>query len=88
MNILSNFLKKRIIIKPDGHCSPRAVFNGIKRKGFLAGYSNYKQLLREAIFDITYNDLYLDWIADSKENIIQKLKEYKESKNYTTNIIK
>ena len=77
----SNFLKKRISIKPDGHCLPRAVFNGIKRKGFLVGYSNYKQLLRH-----TYNDLYLDWIVDSKENIIQELKEYEQNKNYTTDI--
>ena len=67
---LNNFLKKRISIKPDGYCLPRAVFNGIKRNGFLVGYSNYKLLLREAIFGITFNDLYLDWIADSKENII------------------
>ena len=78
----SNFLKKRISIKPDGHCLPRAVFNGIKRKGFLVGYSNYKQLLRH-----TYNDLYLDWIVDSKENIIQELKEYEQNKNYTTDIV-
>ena len=62
---------KRISMKPDGHYLPRAVFNGIKRKGFLVGFSNYKQLFREASFDITYNDLYLDWIAYSKENIIQ-----------------
>ena len=84
---LNNFLKERISIKPDSHCLPQAVFNGIKRKGFLVGYSNYKQLFREAIFDITYNDLYLDWIADSKEIIIQELKEYEQNKNYTTNIV-
>ena len=32
---LSGYMKKRIQIKPDGHCLPRAVFNGLKRKGFL-----------------------------------------------------
>ena len=74
-------------MKPDGHCLPQVVFNGIKRKWFLVGFSNYKQLFQEAIFDITYNDLYLDWIAYSKENIIQWLKEYKQNKNYTTNIV-
>ena len=31
---LSDYMKKRIQIKPDGHCLPRAVFNGLKRKGF------------------------------------------------------
>ena len=82
-----SFLKTRISIKPDGHCLSRAVFNGIKRKRFLVGYSSYKQLLREAIFDLTYNDLYLDWIADSKGNITQELKEYEQNKNYTTNIV-
>ena len=84
---LNNILKKRISIKPDSHWLPRAVFNAIKRTGFLVGYSSNKQLLREAIFDITYNDLYLDWIADPEENIIQELKEYEQSKNYITNIV-
>ena len=32
-------------------------------------------------FPHTYND----WIADSKENIIQELKEYEQNMNYTTN---
>ena len=27
------------------------------------------------------------WIADSKENIIQELKEYKQNNNYTTDIV-
>ena len=53
----------------------------------MVGYSSYKQLPQEAIFDITYNDLSLDLIADSKENIIQELKEYEQNKNYTTNIV-
>ena len=53
----------------------------------MVGYSSYKQLPQEAIFDIIYNDLSLDWIADSKENIIQELKEYEQNKNYTTNIV-
>ena len=66
---LNNFLKKRKSIKPDGHCLLQAVCNGIKWKGFLVGDKIYKQL-REAIFDITYKDLCLPLIADSKENII------------------
>ena len=84
---LMNKVRIRTSVKPDGHSLPRAVFNGIKRKGFLVGYSNYKQLLQEAIFDMTYNDLYLDWIADWKENIIRELKEYEQNKNYTTIIV-
>ena len=71
-------------MKPDGHCLPRAVFNGIKRKRFLVGYSNSKQLLREAIFDTTYNGL--DQTTDSKENI-QELKEYEQNKNYNANLV-
>ena len=43
-------------------------------------------MLHKAFFDITCNDLYLDWIADSNENSIQELKEYKQNKNFTSNI--
>ena len=31
---LSDYMKKRIQIKPDSHCLPRAVFNGLKKKVF------------------------------------------------------
>ena len=40
---LSGYMKKRIQIKPDGHCLPRAVFNGLKRKGSLPDHHNYKE---------------------------------------------
>ena len=44
---LSDYIKKRIQIKPDGHCLPWAVFNGFKRKnglkGFLPDHHNYKE---------------------------------------------
>ena len=36
---LSDYRKKRIQIKPDGHCLPRAVFNISKRKGFLPDHT-------------------------------------------------
>ena len=31
---LSDYMKKRIQIKPDSHCLPRAVFNGLKKRLF------------------------------------------------------
>ena len=43
-------------------------------------------MLHKAFFDITCNNLYLDWIADSNENSIKELKEYKQNKNFTSNI--
>ena len=39
---LSDYIKKRIQIQPDGHCFLRTVFNGLKRKGFLP-HHNYKE---------------------------------------------
>ena len=59
----------------------------MKRKGFFVGQSSCKQLLQEAIFDITYNDLYRDWIVDSKEIIFQELNEYEQNKNYIKSIV-
>ena len=40
---LRDYMKKRIQINPDGHCLPRAVFNGLKRKGFLSDHHNYRE---------------------------------------------
>ena len=40
---LSDYMRKRIQIKPDGHCLLRAVFNGLKTKGFLPDHYNYKE---------------------------------------------
>ena len=49
---LSDYLKNRIEIKPDGHCLPRVVFDGLKIKGFLPNHYNYKELFRDAILTI------------------------------------
>ena len=49
---LSDHMKKRIQIKPDGHCLLWAIFNGLKRKGFLPNHHTYKELFRDAISDI------------------------------------
>ena len=40
---LSDYVNKRIQIMPDDHCLPWAVFNGLKRKGFLPDHRNYKE---------------------------------------------
>ena len=40
---LSDYMNKRIQIKPDGHRLLRAVFNGLKTKGFLHDHHNYKE---------------------------------------------
>ena len=40
---LSDYMRKRIQIKPDGHCLLRAVFNVLKTKGFLPDHYNYKE---------------------------------------------
>ena len=57
------------------------------KEGFLIGYSSYKQLLREAISDISFNDLYKDWISESKETTLEELKEYEQRKKYNANIV-
>ena len=36
----------------------RAVFNELKRKGFLSDHYNYKELFRDDISDIEYNYVY------------------------------
>ena len=79
-------MKKRIQIKPDGNCLPRAVFNGLKRKGFLPDHYNYKELFRDAISDIKFNDIYSTWMSDSKEGVFRFLAEYKNEKIYISNI--
>ena len=50
---LSDYMKKKVQIKHDGHCLPRAVFNG-----FLADHDIYKELYRVAISEIKYNNIY------------------------------
>ena len=57
---LSDYMKKGIQIKPDGHCLRTAVFNGLKRKDFLPDHYNNKELFRDAIYEI--NDIYSTWM--------------------------
>ena len=56
---LSDYLKNKIQIKPDGHCLPRVVFNGLKIKGFLPNHYNYKELFRDAILTKNYTVLFI-----------------------------
>ena len=80
-------MKKRIQIKPNGYCLPSAVFNGLKRKGFLPDQYNYKELFRNAISGIKYNDIYSTWMSDSKEEVFRCLAEYQNEKTYASNIV-
>ena len=83
---LSDYMKMRIQTKPDGHCLPRAVFNGLKRKGFLPDYHNYKELFRDAISDIKYSDIYSTWMSDSKEEIFSDVWQNIKMKTFTHQI--
>ena len=69
---LSVLGKKQLQIKADGHCLPRAVFTGMKRKNLLPNYLSYKQIFREAIKEIKMTDKYIDFIADTV-NLCQTL---------------
>ena len=84
---LNNLLKKRILIKPDGHCLPRAVFNEMNRKNLLPQYSNYKELFRKASFANAHNEICKFWITESKETVLKNLKQCEENKVYTSNIV-
>ena len=84
---LNNSLKKRMLIKPDGHCLLRAVFNGIKRKNLQTRYSNYKELFREGIFSIAHNEIYKFWITESNKAVLKISKQYEENKVYTSNTV-
>ena len=55
----------RLQIKADGHCLPRAVFAGMKKKNVLPNYLSYKQVFREAIKEMKMADKYIDFIADT-----------------------
>ena len=61
------------------------VFNELKRKGFLPDHCNYKELFRDTIFDIKYNDIYSTWMSDSKEEVFRCLTEC-ENKKFTHQI--
>ena len=76
---LSVLGKKQLQIKADGHCLPRAVFTGMKRKNLLPNYLSYKQIFREAIKEIKMTDKYIDFIADTV-NYVKHLDCY-EKKN-------
>ena len=47
--------KKRIQVKGDGHCLPRAVFRGAKHHNLLPEYVKYSSLLKEAVDQIKLN---------------------------------
>ena len=57
--------ENRLQIKADGHCLPRAVFAGMKKKNLLPNYLSYKQVFLEAIKEIKMADKYIAFIADT-----------------------
>ena len=83
---LSVLGKKRLQIKADGHCLPRAVFTGMKKKNLLPKYLSYKQIFREAIKEINMTDKYIDFIADTV-NYVKRLDCYEKKKNYNSDIV-
>ena len=83
---LSVLGKKRLQIKADGHCLPRAVFTGMKKKHLLPKYLSYKQIFREAIKEINMTDKYIDFIADTV-NYVKRLDCYEKKKNYNSDIV-
>ena len=78
--------KKRLIIKGDGHCLPRAVFTGMKRKNLLPTYMSYKQIFREAIQEIKCTDKYLGYITNPDTYVVQ-LDHYENEKIYNSDIV-
>ena len=78
--------KRRITVKGDGHCLPRAVFSSLKRKNLLPDISSYKELLQQAVNEVKKQD-YAIWLNDGKEKADAELKAYEEMKVYTTNIV-
>ena len=78
--------KRRITVKGDGHCLPRAVFSSLKRKNLLPDISSYKELLQQAVNEVKKQD-YAIWLNDGKEKAAAELKAYEEMKVYTTNIV-
>ena len=79
-------MQKRVQIKPGGYCLQRAVFNGLKRKGFFPDHYIFKELFRNVISDNKYNDIYSTWISDLKEEVFPCLKEYQNENICTSNI--
>ena len=86
---LSYLGKRRTLIKPDGHCLPRAVFSGMKRKGQLADLITYKQLFKTAVKEIKSNtdERYNSWLVDSKESTLEQLKLYENEIKYSSNVV-
>ena len=82
---LSVLGKKRLQIKADGHCLPRTVFTGMKKKNLLPKYLSYKQIFREAIKEINMTDKYIDFIADIV-NYVKRLDCYEKKKIYNSDI--
>ena len=73
-------------MKADGHCLPRAVFTGMKKKKLLQNYLSYKQILREAIKEIKMIDKYIDFTADTV-NYVKHLDYCEKKKIYNSDIV-
>ena len=93
LQIIDNHLQRigkcRISIKRDGHCLPRAVFSGLKRKHALKDLNTYKELIRLCIKELINDneDLYSPRLSDSIESIQTQLEQYEKNKKYHSNIM-
>ena len=77
--------KRRVKNTADGHCLPRAIFNGCKRKDLLFQFVTYKQLLKESINSIlTSWDNYKNFAEEqTKADATRHLKLFLEQKAYS-----
>ena len=75
--------KKRIQVKGDGHCLPRAVFRGAKHHNLLPEYVKYSSLLKEAVDQIKLNiKQYAGILTEGEEVAKNALEKFVVEKNY------
>ena len=88
-NHLQRIVKCRISIKRDGHCLPRAVFSGLKRKHAIKDINTYKELIRLCIRELINDNenLHSPWLSDSIKSIQTQLEQYEKNKKYHSNIM-
>ena len=80
MHICRFLVQKRLQIKIDRHCLPRAMFTGMKKKNLLPNYLFYKQILCETAKETKLTDKYIIFIADTV-NYAKYLYCYEEKEN-------
>ena len=87
---LTSSRKKRISVKKDGHCLPRAVFRGAKHLNLISNLITYSALLK-TVADGIKSDIpkYIGFITETEDSAKEALDSYITDKKYTldSNII-